>query len=62
MVFHYAFTAEAQRTAEIRGEKVSKLGHYVGSSYLDNPRLPARIGLRLMRHGDVAEWLKAAVC
>ena len=30
--------------------------------FLDNPPLPTRIGLRLIRHGDVAEWLKAAVC
>jgi hypothetical protein len=33
-----------------------------GSPFLDNPRLATRIGLRLLRRGDVAEWLKAAVC
>jgi len=39
-----------------------KLKHIRQKTYLDNLRSPTRIGLRLRRHGDVAEWLKAAVC
>ena len=30
--------------------------------FLDNLRFATRIGQRLIGHGDVAEWLKAAVC